>query len=332
MKRIPSLDGVRAFAISLVVLGHWAEVRFHSDIAGAYASLGRRIFFVVSGYLITILLMKEYGKSSTIGLRRFYVRRAYRILPAAIVFMVPVFVMFWHELRWYHMAAAALYVVNFDFSHPWFLGHLWSISVQEQFYFLWPAVIRKWHHQRVAILVGAIAFAPLYRVACHFAGLHGKADETFPAVADILAIGCLLALFEKRLPNVKAVWAVLMMLPVALVPVYMGVMRFKTTPLLLLVLWPALHASIAGLLLHVVQWPYRVLNMRPMVWVGNISYSLYLWQQLFAFGERPRPWYFVLFAVAIAAASYYLVEQPMLRLRERRMAGRKVERAVAQAA
>ncbi len=332
MKRIPSLDGVRAFAISLVVLGHWAEVRFHSDIAGAYASLGRRIFFVVSGYLITILLMKEYGKSSTIGLKRFYVRRAYRILPAAIVFMVPVFVIFWHELRWYHMAAAALYVVNFDFSHPWFIGHLWSISVQEQFYFLWPAVIRKWHHRRVAILVAVIGFAPVYRVACHFAGLHGKADETFPAVADILAIGCLLALFEKRLPNVKLWWSVLMIFPVTLVPVYMGVMRFKTTPLLLLVLWPALHISIAGLLLHVVRSPYRILNVRPMVWVGNISYSLYLWQQLFAFGEKPRPWYFVLFAVAIAAASYYLVEQPMLRVRERRGAGRKTVPVMAAAA
>ena len=94
MKRIPSLDGVRAIAISLVMWGHWAEVRFHSPIAGAYASLGRRIFFVLSGYLITMLLMKELDKTSTIELRRFYVRRAYRILPAAIAFMVVVFVIF----------------------------------------------------------------------------------------------------------------------------------------------------------------------------------------------------------------------------------------------
>src|SRR5579864_6022056 len=201
MKRIPSLDGVRALAISLVVMGHWAEVRFHSDVAGAYASLGRRIFFVASGYLITLLLMKEYGKSATIGLGRFYMRRAYRILPAAVVFMLPVFIIYWDQLRWYQIAAAALYLTNFDFTHPWFLGHLWSISVQEQFYFLWPAVIGKWHRHRVTILLGVIAFAPVYRAACHFAGLHGRADETFPAVADILAIGCLLAFFEKRVPQ-----------------------------------------------------------------------------------------------------------------------------------
>ena len=133
MKRITSLDGVRAIAILLVVWGHWAEVSYHSAVAGAYASLGRRIFSVLSGYLITTLLMKEYEKSSTIQLRRFYVRRAYRILPAAMAFMVPVFVIYWHELRWYHMAAAALYVVNFDFGHPWFLGHCGQSACRSSF-------------------------------------------------------------------------------------------------------------------------------------------------------------------------------------------------------
>jgi peptidoglycan/LPS O-acetylase OafA/YrhL len=69
-----------------------------------------------------------------------------------------------------------------------------------------------------------------------------------------------------------------------------------------------------------------------MVWLGNISYSLYLWQQLFAFGKSPRPLYYVAFAVVIAAASYYLVEQPMLKVRERRSAALKEKRALAAAA
>jgi peptidoglycan/LPS O-acetylase OafA/YrhL len=335
--RIPSLDGLRAISITLVIAGHWAELRYHSspaaDVAGAFANLGVRIFFIISGYLITTLLLKEYGKTSTIGLREFYVRRAYRILPAAIVFMVPVFVIFWHELRWYHMVAAALYLANFDFAHPWFLGHLWSLSVEEQFYFLWPGVLKKWHRHRVAILLGVVAFAPLYRVACHFLGSHGRADETFPAVADVLAIGCLLAIFAARLPNIKGVWALAMIVPVVLVPVYLGVLRFHITPLLLFVLWPVMHLSIAGLLLHVVQRPYWILNVRPVVWLGKISYSLYLWQQLFVYGEHPKPWYFVLFAVGLASASYYLVEQPMLRVRERRATARKrMGRALATAA
>lgn len=332
MNRIPSLDGVRAIAITLVVIGHWAEVHFQSDIAGSFASLGRRIFFVLSGYLITMLLMKEYGKTATIGLKKFYVRRAYRILPAAIVFMVPVFAIFWHELRWYHMAAAALYLVNFDFSHPWFLGHLWSLSVQEQFYFLWPIVIRKWHRYRVLIPLIAIAAAPLFRVACHLAGLHGQADETFPAVADILAIGCLLSFYWQRVPTIGIPWALAMAIPVVLVPIYVGILHFHITPVLLFVLWPVMHLSIAGLLAHVVQKAYWILNVRPMVWLGKISYSLYLWQQLFAFGQHPRPWYFILGAVAVACASYYLVEQPMLRVRERRVEKRKLVSRYAAAA
>jgi peptidoglycan/LPS O-acetylase OafA/YrhL len=336
MKRIPSLDGVRAISISLVVVGHWAELRYQSstarDVAGAFANLGVRIFFVISGYLITTLLSKEYGKTSTIGLRDFYVRRAYRILPAAMVFMVPVFVIFWHELRWYHMAAAALYLANFDFSHPWFLGHLWSLSVEEQFYFLWPGVLKRWHRHRVAILVGVVGFAPVYRVACHFLGLHGRADETFPAVADVLAIGCLLGIFAGRLPKIRGTWALAMILPVVLVPAYLGMLRFHVTLLLLFVLWPVMHFSIAGLLLHVVQKPYWILNVRPVEWLGRVSYSLYLWQQLFVYGEHSQPWYFVLFAVGLAGASYYLVEQPMLRVRERRAAARRVESALATAA
>jgi peptidoglycan/LPS O-acetylase OafA/YrhL len=318
MKRIPSLDGLRAISISLVVVGHWAELRYHSDVAGAFANLGVRIFFIISGYLITSLLLNEQSKSGTIRLRDFYVRRAYRILPASIAFMLPVFIIFWRELSWYHMASAALYLANFDFTHPWFLGHLWSLSVEEQFYLLWPGVLKKWYRHRTAILAGVVAFAPLYRIACHFLHLHGRADETFPAVADILAIGCLLAVFARRLPNIKPAWAAAMLLPVVLVPVDAGRAHFHITPALLFVYWPLMHLSIAGILLHVVRHPYRILNLRPVVWLGKISYGLYLWQQLFVFGEHARPWYGIFFALALAAASYYVVELPMLRVREKR--------------
>jgi len=111
-------------------------------------------------------------------------------------------------------------------------------------------------------------------------------------------------------------------LPLVLVPLYLGVLRFHLTAMLLFLLWPVM-LSIAGLLLHVVQRPYWILNVEPVGWLGKISDSLYLWQQLFAFGEHPRPWYFPLLAVVAASASYYLVEQPMLRVRERGAQRRK---------
>jgi peptidoglycan/LPS O-acetylase OafA/YrhL len=348
VKRIDSLDGLRAISIALVVAGHWAELRYHSDVAGAFANLGVRIFFIISGYLITTLLLREREKTQTIRLREFYVRRAYRILPAAFVFMLIAFVIFWRELRWYHMAAAALYVANFDFAHPWFLGHLWSLSVEEQFYFLWPGVLKKWYRHRVRILLGVVALAPVYRVACHFAGLHGRADETFPAVADVLAVGCLLAILENagKLPHfwqkrpevghpqslIQRLLPAMMLVPVIFAPIYLGRLRFHITPLLLFVLWPAMHLSIAGLLKLVVERPYWVLNARPVVWLGRISYSLYLWQQVFVFGQQARPWYYVFFALGMASASFYLVEQPMLRMREKRVEKQKLVAMWAEAA
>jgi len=152
---------------------------------------------------------------------------------------------------------------------------------------------------------GSCLVWPLHRVGCHLIGLHGQADETFPAVADILATGCLLAIFSKRLPRIGVGFAALMPFPVLLVPAYLGALRFHLTPALLFLLWPLMHCSIEGLLLHVVQRPYRIVNIGPVVWLGKISYSLYLWQQLFVFGEHPKPWYSVLFAVAAACGSYH---------------------------
>jgi peptidoglycan/LPS O-acetylase OafA/YrhL len=129
--------------------------------------------------------------------------------------------------------------------------------------------------QRVLIVLTAIAVAPIFRIICHFLGTRGRTDEFFPAVADILAIGCLLAFYSKRMPKIQTASAAGMIFPVLFVPLYMGVLRFHTTALLLFVLWPLMHFSIAGLLLHVVQRPYWILNVRPLTWLGQLSYGLY---------------------------------------------------------
>jgi peptidoglycan/LPS O-acetylase OafA/YrhL len=330
MNRIPSLDGLRAISILLVVTGHMAESRSTGtsrDIAGAFANLGVQIFFVISGYLITKLLLVEGKNTGTVNLRQFYLRRAYRILPAATFFMLPVFLIFHHELRWYHAAAAMLYLANFDFAHPWFLGHLWSLSVEEQFYLLWPGALKKWAslRLRVYILLAVIAFAPLYRILCHFLQLHGRADETFPAVADVLATGCLIAILEPRLlPWLlglklwRTPFTLLMTSLLVFVPFYWGIRGFHLSVPLLFLLWPAMHFAIAGLLLFAVQSPIWILNVKPAVWLGKISYSLYLWQQLFVYGNHARPWYGPLLALGMANLSYYAVERPALRLREKR--------------
>src|SRR5450432_911915 len=88
MQRIPSLDGLRAISITLVILSHLVKWKHISlGVLGSYGELGVNVFFVLSGYLITNLLLREYERSSTISLRDFYIRRAYRIFPAAFVFL-----------------------------------------------------------------------------------------------------------------------------------------------------------------------------------------------------------------------------------------------------
>jgi peptidoglycan/LPS O-acetylase OafA/YrhL len=317
VKRIPSLDGLRAISISLVCIGHLTHAGPVPKFLTPYSLTGVRIFFVISGYLITTILLAERSQTSTIDLRQFYIRRAYRILPAAAVFMLFAFVMYWHDLRWYDIGAMLLYLLNFDAARPWMVSHLWSLGVEEQFYFLWPSVLRKWYRHRVAILLGVIVLAPIFSTACFYFKVPNGGYGMFPTVADNLAIGCLLAIVSSRLPKIPGWAALIMLLAVVLIPSFAAITRMRTL-VELFVLSPILHCAIAGLVLHVIQSPYRILNLAPVVWLGRISYSLYLWQEPFFFAQSRQPAYMLLVAVGVACLSYYLVEQPVLRLRGRK--------------
>jgi peptidoglycan/LPS O-acetylase OafA/YrhL len=314
VKRIPSLDGLRAISISLVCIGHLTHAGPMPKFLAPYAFTGVRVFFVISGYLITTLLLDEHSQTATVNLRRFYMRRAYRILPAAAVFMLFAFATYWHELRWYDIAAMLLYLVNFDPYRPWMVAHLWSLGVEEQFYFLWPSVLRKWYRHRIPILLGVMGLAPIYSTACYYFHIVNGGFGTFPAVADNLAVGCLLAILSSHIPEIPRWGALLMLLAVILIPSFDLNTRTRTLAELF-VLNPILYCSIGGLVLHVIQRPYRILNVAPVMWLGRISYSLYLWQEPFFYAQTRPPAYKMLLGVGLACLSYYLVEQPVLRLR-----------------
>ena len=318
MKRIPSLDGLRAISITMVCLGHLTHAGPVPKFLGPYSYTGVLVFFVISGYLITTILLEEHSRTSSIDLRQFYVRRAYRILPAAAVFTVLICAVYWRELRWFDIGAMLLYLVNFDLARPWMINHLWSLSVEEQFYLLWPTVLRKWYRQRIAILVGTVLLAPVFSTVLYYFKFAHGGWGIFPVVADNLAIGCLLAILSTRIPRIPGWAAALMLLAVVLIPSFGAVTKARTL-VELFVLGPILHGSIAGLVLHVVRSPYRILNSAPVMWLGRISYSLYLWQQLFFYAQSRQPTYTLLFALGLACLSYYLVEQPMLRLRQNKV-------------
>jgi peptidoglycan/LPS O-acetylase OafA/YrhL len=321
VKRIPSLDGLRAISISLVVVGHLAYEGHAPRFLAQYANLGVRIFFVISGYLITTILLGEYSRTGTITLRDFYIRRAYRIFPAAMCFIFVIVLFYWHTLRWYDIGAALLYLVNFDPVSPWVIGHLWSLSVEEQFYLLWPSVLKKWYRYRIIILWAMILVAPVAQTGFYFLRVDGGGYGNLLTVGDNLATGCLLAMFATRMPQIRWQAAVLTVAALALIPLYDANTPLRTA-FSLFILSPLLHFSIAGILVHVVQHPYRLLNLAPIVWLGNISYSLYLWQQPFFNPASPKR-YGVLWALGLACVSYYVVERPMLRARDRVLAAAK---------
>jgi len=316
-RRIPSLDGVRAISITLVILSHLVKWKHISlEVLGSYGSLGVFVFFVLSGYLITNLLLREHERTSSISLRMFYLRRAFRIFPAAFVFLAVVIVLYWHQMQWTHIAAAVFYVANMDLSRPWIFGHLWSLSIEEQFYLLWPFALKKWYRHRTGILLCAFWATPAFQTALYALKVHNGLIGSLPIYSSQLAIGCLLAILAPRIPRITRPIALAMFAVFVFVPWFPATNRARTL-FDLFVLSPALHISVAGLVLHVIQTPYRFLNWAPVAWLGRISYSLYLWQELFCSNAAMHAGYvLVVPSIACACLSYYLVEQPMLRLRD----------------
>lgn len=338
--RIPSLDGWRAIAILIVVFSHLVGTHGFpldtgpvADFVSRTGHLGVVIFFVISGLLITTLLMHEQASTGSISLKKFYARRALRILPASYAYVLAIALASW--LGWLtisrlDIALALEYLTNYNAARSWFVGHLWSLSVEEQFYLLWPFVL-VWLGRRHGFFAALVAFlvAPAVRLGLHLAFSHGpyRDLEIFPAVADGLAAGCLMALARPwllqqpwylRVTQASALWLVL---PLAVVVHHFGggytiVDVFGTPPMLV-----GLAVLIEASTRRADRLSARILNSAPMVLIGTLSYSLYLWQQPFmqhhvAHLTSTFPINLVLIAIA-AGASYLLIERPFLRMRWR---------------
>ena len=334
--RIPSLDGLRALSISLVLFAHLAfSVGFpiqHTWWTNQYAHYGVRIFFILSGFLITSLLRREQKETGTIRLKEFYIRRAYRLLPAAYVYLIAVTVIFHQSLPYRYLVAAYLYLTSYALHSPWPLLHLWSLSVEEQFYLVWPAALAIGLIAARRFAFGAIAVALVAR----FVFLQGVWPQgavwSFPAVADSLAAGCLLALYQVKLAKHRSVftwrgfpliWAVTFSIPV--IHHYAYLLHFwHMSGLLQISAIPLFNLGIVLCIQNAITVPPRVLNKPVMVWIGNLSYSLYLWDMPFTDPSvhswaTTFPQNLVLTLIA-ATISFYAVEQPIRKLGERKVA------------
>ena len=199
--RLPSLDGLRAVSIGLVVAFHIIGM---TAFGGAFANIGNlgvRVFFVISGFLITGLLLKEKERTGSISLRRFYARRTLRIFPAFYTFLAVIGICAAAGLivvNKFDLLEAGTYIINYfpGYQHSHYVRHIWSLSVEEQFYLLWPCVLSFAGRRRGLMFAAAfILIAPALRLLYWFfvPQMHDLMDRGFETVADALATGCVLA-------------------------------------------------------------------------------------------------------------------------------------------
>lgn len=322
----PALDGVRGIAILLVMGRHF----YVPGISGG-GHVGVQIFFVLSGFLITTLLLEEHAQSTRVSLGRFYVRRARRLLPGlfALLAMVLLVTGIRGELAESLPPAifSGAYVANWTLAAGYPMGHLthaWTLSVEEQFYMVWPLLLvvalgmrKVWAAAAFASIVGGLLIAiRVWRPELNFA-----LDR-----ADGLMIGCLLAMACAsgwRLQSSMTFGVVsLAILLVAITAPYGDPTVYG---------WGLLVVGIASALLIAASLNgggiERALSFRPLVAIGKISYSLYLWHFAVSWEVWPRlisaGWGWLPTAAASAAlstafalVSYRYVERP-LRARRR---------------
>jgi peptidoglycan/LPS O-acetylase OafA/YrhL len=320
----PALDGLRAVAALLVLLCHAWTPRFPGG-----GAVGVDVFFVLSGFLITTILLEEMEATGTVRLRTFYVKRLRRLWPALLVMVAvvalaaPVVAPGLAAATDSGVPSVLTYTANFTkASHPTdslaLLAHTWSLSMEEQFYLLWPLALVglvRWRGPRVAlhaVLVG-IAVVTLYRLQLWDAGAPaGRLFFAPDTHSDALLAGCALGLARPLswprqrligLAGATALTACVLVASSGQLPVF------------------SITAAGSVALITASLFGRSPLTWQPMVWLGRRSYGIYLWHfpiviALIDRGMHPGPLLAALVAAAsiiLAAVSYRYVEQPLLR-------------------
>jgi peptidoglycan/LPS O-acetylase OafA/YrhL len=334
----PALDGLRTIAVMPVLLAH-AGVR---AIGGG--NFGVDIFFVLSGFLITGTLIEEWRRDGCIRLKNFYWRRAARLFPALFLVLVlwTLYVLcFDRKVGIFFAVYVLFYVANwvraYHFAGDPGLGHTWSLSIEEQFYLVWPPVLvwllksgRSRLFAFLFLVAGIIAVALwrayLWQQGADIDRLYNGTD----ARADALLVGCALA-FAVYWGFTKP-WSRWLAAPCLLALLYVIVfdlpkpfwLRDGGATLVAIaaagLIWSVVGSGRRGLVRKILESP-------PLTWAGRISYGLYLWHLpvFYIIGRRQPAWpLFYLAVIKIAATfvvavpSYHFVEQPIQRWAKRR--------------
>jgi peptidoglycan/LPS O-acetylase OafA/YrhL len=319
----PGLDGLRGVAVLLVVVCHLIDDRWHNPLGG----IGVTVFFTLSGFLITALLLEEADRTGRVSLARFYARRARRLLPALLV-MVAVVTAFQTATGMVPLGLVVpviAYVGNWWAAAGTYLGllsHTWSLSIEEQFYLLWPLallLVRRWRYGPATIVLAGIAASMALRFAlwndgAGYARVYAGSDTR----ADALLIGCLLALALVHGVRLRVHAVVAAGLGLATI-VVVSMMPFRAA----VTLWaPTLVPIVTAALIVSALGAGGWLSNSVLRYFGSRSYGLYLWHfplvvaawlatDSFAVASLA-----ILLSVGIAELSWRFVEQPFLRGRK----------------
>lgn len=343
---VPSLDGVRGLSILLVLVGH---MLLPQSLVGISA-IGLKVFFVISGFLITRLLLAENKQSGSVSLRNFYIRRILRLYPVIIVYVCitsAVLLSRGQQVSLLEVASVFFYFVNYlvvyndhlglNYTLP--VGMLWSLSVEEHFYLFAPLALvmirgeaKKMLMIALTICVIALSLRLLYAynnpAIVHTLELYWRSETRFDSIAYGVILACLPE-FEKGSRFIRAITtrpvfigAVAIMLATFAIrdSYFQNTWRFTFQGLALI---PILASVIFAKPIPLFN---RVLNLRGLIWIGALSYSLYVWHGavVFFFGEwiemLPHPlvsWAEFALSFVLAVFSYYLLERPVMALRKR---------------
>jgi peptidoglycan/LPS O-acetylase OafA/YrhL len=344
---LPTLDGWRAVSVLLVIVHH-SKFHVSSQLLqrglnqfNLLGKVGVNIFFAISGLLICSRMLDEEAKYGSISIRNFYIRRAFRILPAALTYLLFVGLLARVlGVTWLSWISSLLFLRNYVLTEPWkiwYTAHFWSLAVEEHFYFLLPGLLVLVRRRR-ALLLGMMALIVVVWRSYYVSTFKLSPEQHTDTVLDALLIPAMLiviakdrvyfATFARYLkPGMTIVLAIAYLGLLAVhVPFYLA-LRSLVLPLLLL-----------GTCLNSETIFGRMLEWAPLRWLGRLSYSLYLWQQLFFYGWDPdsplgKIQQFplnILLAMGCACASYYLLELPLVRYSHKiansGVAGRNIEK------
>jgi peptidoglycan/LPS O-acetylase OafA/YrhL len=325
----------------MVLLMHATYVQnfFNSPlIAGLFnkGGFGVQIFFVISGFIITHILLREEAEKGRISLKGFYFRRALRILPPAYFYLLAIGIL---AMAGYFKVGKGEFVAGLFFFRNLFLGdsvfvtHFWTLAIEEQFYLLWPLLViitpPAW---RLSASFSLAAFIPLWRqVNIMLFGENDLMMSRTDFCCDTLLVGAVLA-FALNAPRWRPLLGRVanhsgLTFSASLIVVIICVFLARQLPhfgprsmVLSVACW-----GVGGIVFTLISGRSSVLNSvfnwKPLVWIGKISFSLYLWQQLVTFNPLAKGWQGVLIStglsLVLAALSYYLVERSSQHLRSR---------------